>query len=184
MKNEIEITNEVSISTPRISKPKPVKELKAKKRRKRSERKILESRLDALCRLIVVDRDIRCVCPPPDNGHSTVIQCGHLITRSKESVRWSLLNLHAQCSSCNMRHEFLPHYYTNWFIGKFGAEQYASLCADSERIQKLQLYELQELEDQMKKIRNKQLVASLSGEPWRPYFTQAEILSGSWKNNG
>lgn len=160
-----------------LGKPKPVKE---KKRKKASERKILERKLDSICREIVVDRDVNCVCPPPKNGHSTVIQCGHLITRSKESVRWDLRNMNAQCSSCNLLHEYYPHIYTNWFVSHFGQVEYAVLCDRAEKVEKMQLYELQELYDQLKKIREKQLICNLSGEPFKPYFTQKEILSGAW----
>lgn len=161
-------------------KPKPAKIVKIKKRRKTSERKLLERKLDALCREIVLDRDIRCVCPPPSKGHSDTMQAGHLISRTKESVRWSLMNVHAQCASCNLLHEHFPHRYVNWFLGKFGIQHYESLCLDADKSIKLQVYELQELYEQMKKIRQLQLERSLTGNPWRPYFTQAEILSGAW----
>lgn len=163
-----------------LGKPKPEKEAKTKKRKKVSERKQLEKKLDLLCREIVLDRDVHCVCPPPSNGHSSVLQCGHLITRSKESVRWDLRNLNAQCSGCNLLHEYNPHRYTMWFIHKFGLCVYEHLFVDADKITKLQVYELQELYDQMKKIREKQLISALSGEPFKPYFTQKEILSGAW----
>lgn len=180
MNKGIQITEEVSITFPN-SKPKPIKVSKTPRRKRKSERRLLERKLDALCRDIVLDRDVRCVCPPPKNSHSEVLQAGHLITRAKKSVRWSLLNIHTQCSSCNLLHEHVPHRYTNWFLDKFGIQHYERLCQDAEQADKMQLYELQELYEQMKKIRQLQLERALTGNPWKPYFTQADILSGAWK---
>lgn len=163
-----------------LGKPKPERIEKPKKRKKISERKRLERELDALCRAIVVDRDVNCVCPPPQHGHFGSLAAGHLITRCKMSIRWDLMNLHAQCVSCNGRHEHFAHYYTNWFLGKFGAEEYARLCKDGESIAKMQLYELAELLEQLKKIRQKQIIENLAGNSWKPYFSQSQILSGAW----
>lgn len=177
--NEIEITEEVSISLPR-SKPKPEKKVKAKRVKKKTERKLLEQKLDKLVREIVLDRDVRCVCPPPSRGHGNVLQAGHLITRSKEATRWGLDNVHAQCNSCNILHEYMPHIYTNWYVINFGVEKFNSLCESAEKVQKLQLYELQELLEQMRRIRQKQNQATLMGEVFKPYFSQQEILSGAW----
>ena len=36
------------------------------------------------------------------------IQNGHLFSRASYSTRWDGLNAHAQCQSCNFRHEFDP----------------------------------------------------------------------------
>jgi hypothetical protein len=79
-----------------------------------------------------------------------------------------------------MLHEFQPERFTNWFLGKFGVEQYTRLVQDAEKVSKLQLYELQEMLDQLKKIRQKQITKSLMGEPYKPYFSQKDILSGAW----
>lgn len=153
-----------------ITKPKP--------KNKKDERKSLVKKLDEICREIVLARDVICVCPPPNNGHSQVLQCGHLITRSKLSVRFDLLNLSCQCSSCNLVHEFMPHRYINWFIGAFGLDKYLSLCEVSEKVVKMQIYELQELYEQFQAIHNKQA----EDKDFLPRFTQAEILSGLWRN--
>lgn len=155
--------------------------IKPKKINKKTERKLLVQKLDHICRDIVLDRDIRCVCPPPTRGHSDVRQCGHLITRSKESVRWDLYNLSEQCGGCNILHEHVPHRYTNWFISKFGVLVYQDLVRRAEVVKKLQLYELQELLDQLKQIRQKQLQAVLAGEVYKPHYSQQDILSGAWK---
>jgi hypothetical protein len=79
-----------------------------------------------------------------------------------------------------MLHEFQPERFTNWFLGKFGVDQYARLVQDAEKVSKLQLYELQELLDQLKKIRQRQIVETLAGNPYKPYFSQKDILSGAW----
>lgn len=174
------ITNEFEDKFTKIGKPKPEKVSKTKKKPVRSARKSLILNLDKLVKEIVLDRDLHCVVPPPKNGHSDVRQPGHLISRTRESVRWDLYNVNEQCSGDNMLHEFFPHKYISWFIEKFGLEQYNRLCEDAVKVQKLQLYELQELFDQLKKIRQKQIVENLQGNKYAPYFTQQEILSGLW----
>lgn len=163
------------------SKPKPVKTLRVRKVKKSSQRKLLINNLDKIVREIVLDRDVRCVVfPAPAKGHSDVRQAGHIISRTKWSVRWSLFNVHSQCSSCNMLHEHFSFRYINWFLGEFGVDKYRAMCQEAETVSKLQLYELQELLDQLKKIRQKQLVENLTGNTWKPYFSQADILSGAW----
>jgi hypothetical protein len=103
-----------------------------------------------------------------------------LITASKWSTRFDLMNVHEQCSSCNSRHEDFPHYFIDWFLKNFGAEEWHRLCQDSDKIADLKMYELEELLDQLKKIRQKQITKSLMGEPYKPYFSQKDILSGAW----
>lgn len=163
------------------AKPKPIKVLRVKVKKKRSERQNLVKALDMICREIVLARDGHCVCAAPSKGHSDVRQCGHLVTRSKESVRWDLYNLNEQCSSCNMLHEFNPHRYVVWFMGYFGENQYLSLTARAEEVSKLQVYELRELYEQLQAIRRKQLDLQDDGTEFKPYFTQQEIMSGAWK---
>lgn len=161
--------------------PKPEKKAKKIRVKRLSERKSLVAGLDKAVREIVLERDAKCVLLPPQNGHSSTLQAGHLVTRGKMSVRWDLYNVNCQCSGDNLLHEHFPHKYTQWFLDKFGVDQYTRLCKDADSANKLQAYELKELLDQLKKIRQKQLVASLSGETFVPRFTQAEILSGAWE---
>lgn len=160
-----------------LSKPKPEKQDKTKKRKKRTSRQIIERKLDVLVREIVLLRDPACVCPSPQNGHSGVMQNGHLFTRSKKSLRWDLYNCNKQCSSCNLLHEYNPHRYVVSFIHKWGLCLYVDLYRESEKPSLLKTYELEELYDQLKEIQDKQ-----KREPeWLPFFTQHEILSGAWK---
>jgi hypothetical protein len=131
---------------------------------------------------IVLDRDLRCVCPvPPAKGHTSTRQAGHLIASTKGSVRFDLTNVHEQCSGCNQRHVNFQHYYIDWFLGKFGSEEYHRLVHEADNGKPLKTYELEELIVQLKAIRQRQLSAILLGETFKPYFSQADILSGAWK---
>lgn len=160
-----------------ISKPKPVKVKKHKRPKKAEVRRLLEKKADVLCKNVVILRDGFCVCPAPKNGHSTVMQAGHLVTRSKESVKWDLYNVSIQCSSCNLLHEFTPHRYTQWFIDKFGISEYKRLCDDSENVVKLTLVQLEQLCCELEKIYECQQ----ADRNFKPRFTQKEIMSGEWK---
>lgn len=57
-----------------------------------------------------------------------------------------------------------------------GADAYINLAKDGQEVVKYQTYELLELLEQLRKIREKQV----ADKEFRPYFTQAEILSGAW----
>ncbi len=119
--------------------PKPTKAEKPKRRKKKTARQQLERQLDAIVREIVLKRDGRCVVC----GKVTNLQCGHLITRTKRSVRWDLKNCNVQCAGCNFYHEHNPHPYTNWFINRYGLEEYQRLFAKSEAIGKYTIDELE-----------------------------------------
>lgn len=162
------------IRRPIISKPKPLKVIKGK-RAKRETRGDLIKEAHRLMRDIVVSRDNGCVCPAPHKGHSNVMQAGHLIKSTKGAVRFDLYNVHCQCSSCNNRHVHHEKYYTKWFVQRFGGAEYVRLCDLSDGLG-LKTYELKELIVQLKLIREKQVAQP----EFKPYFTQAEILSGAW----
>ena len=162
-------------------KPKPARKVKTKKPVvKVSSRGSLIKTAHSIMRDIVLDRDLRCVCPPPAKGHSGARQAGHLIKSTKGKIRFDLMNVHEQCSACNGRHNNYEHYYVDWFISKFGADEYHRLCADAEGVG-LKTYELEELIAQLKEIRRKQVAATLMGETYKPYYTQADVLSGAWR---
>lgn len=108
--------------------PKPTKQKKQKRKNPKSERKALEKELDRLTSLIVRKRDGFCVtCGSRDN-----LQCGHLIKRGRKWTRWDLRNCNCQCASCNIKHNYYPEIYTEWFIGKYGLDLYKSLVAWSQ----------------------------------------------------
>lgn len=158
--------------------PKPVREFKRRKRKKPTTRMMLEKQADTLVREIVLDRDLFCVCPAPRKGHSNIMQCGHLVTRGKESVKWDLWNCNAQCSSCNMRHENNWEYYDDWFLLEFGEKERLRLSADSYVVRKLTVDELETLILELTAIHRRQL----DNPKWKPRYTQKQILSGEWKN--
>ena len=53
-----------------------------------------------------------------------VATCGHLITSGKDSLRFSELNCHCQCWSCNQVHEFHPQIYQQKFLDRYGKKEY------------------------------------------------------------
>ena len=160
-----------------IGKLKPKKREKNKKKpvKKVSSRGALIKKAHAIMREIVVSRDGKCVCPPPEKGHSSILQAGHIIPSTKSGVRFDLYNVHCQCLSCNGRHEHYEYYYVNWFLNKFGLDEHNRLKNSADGL--LKNYELEELIEQLLAIRDRQK----NEHEWLPYFTQSEILSGAWR---
>ena len=94
---------------------------------KKLTRKQLIKKLDRLVSEYVRKRDGHCVtCANP---RGLPLTAGHLFSRVAHSARWNLLNIHAQCTGCNMYHEHNPHRFTSWFIQKFGLSKYEMLHA-------------------------------------------------------
>lgn len=64
---------------------------------KRNVRKTLENKLDKVFSLII-RLDGYCIkCGKTEN-----LQCSHIHSRAKKSVRWDLLNAFCLCSSCHL----------------------------------------------------------------------------------
>lgn len=161
-------------------KPKPPKREKKKKpvsRRKKTRRQILELRADRLVREIVLARDADCVCLPPKNGHSDVMQPGHLISRGRKAVRWSLWNVHKQCSSCNLLHEFFPEKFTKWFIEEFGESVYMVLVDDSDDLIDCNTKYLERMVAGLEEVKKHQI----ENPKWKPYLNQEEIIEKTWR---
>jgi len=162
-------------------KPKPAKKVKTKKRYmkrgKKTARQVLEEQLDRTVRDIVLLRDGCCVCPAPEKGHSSIRQPGHLISRGKVAVRWSLLNVAEQCSACNLRHTHQFQYYNSWFVQKFGMDTWLQLNQDSTEVTKYSIEDLEEMLGQLRLIYSYQL----EDKSFKPRFTQKQILSGEWR---
>ena len=78
-------------------------------------------------------------------------QNGHLIKRGKQVLRYSALNCNCQCASCNVRHNYYPEYYTQWFINRYGVEEYNMLIAESGQVKKWRREELIQIIDFAKK---------------------------------
>jgi Bacteriophage Lambda NinG protein len=111
---------------------------------KKTKRARLEKKIDDIFSLYIRARDnYRCICCGA-NEHIQVIQCGHLITRSRRVVRWDEKNADAQCRPCNLIHEYNPEIYTKLWIEKYGLKAYNELVEKSWKSIK---YSLQELED-------------------------------------
>lgn len=160
----------------KLGKPKPKKGSKKPAKPKRALHGVLRKRAHSIIRDIVLLRDGRCVCPPPQNGHSAVRQAGHIIPSVKGGSRFSLWNVHEQCSSCNGRHTSHWYIYEGWFIDKFGNDRW-NLVRDESRNDGLKTPELEELIVQLDSILDR-----IKAFPeWKPYFTQNEILTGEWK---
>ena len=110
-------------------------------------RKKLIKKLDTVFSIFIRKRDKKCVIC----GTKERLTNGHLITRSKYSVRWSVVNCHCQCIGCNMLHEYQPERFTLWFIKKFGESVYTKLVLDSNKIRKFSNSDLETLIEQYDK---------------------------------
>lgn len=150
-------------------KPKPTK----------GERKPTKSQLKKkahfLLREIVMLRDKKCVCPPPVKGHSSILQAGHIIPGTKSGTYFDLYNVHLQCKNCNGRHVFYESYYVSWFVRKFGEREYLRLSEDCDK-DFLKSSQLENIIVQLELI----LQRMERDKNFIPYFSQKEIISGSW----
>lgn len=79
-----------------------------------------------------------------------VMQCGHLITRSKYSVRWDEDNAFCQCRGCNMKHEYFPEIFTARYIHVCGIEMYESLVLKSNTPRKYTIGEIRDIASEWK----------------------------------
>lgn len=121
-----------------LGKPKPEKKIKKTKIKRTAKIQLKFAEADRIVKQILVIRDhMICCCPEPTNGHSHIMQNGHLISRAKKSVRWDLWNTHLQCSSCNLLHEYQPERMTKWFILEFGTGKWMDLVERSGKIEKI-----------------------------------------------
>jgi hypothetical protein len=86
-------------------------------------RRWLVAELDGLVSIIVRRRDRRCVTC----GASRNLQCSHFHSRRYLRTRFSLLNCHAMCASCNRRHNEEPEPYLRFMRERYGEEALAEL---------------------------------------------------------
>lgn len=122
--------------------------------RKKSEKGKLIDKIHAEMRLIRLTQEPQCVTCGGTHGDS-VLQLGHLITRGANSTRFDWRNLHTQCRICNNIHEYRPEIYNNWFVNKYGLEEYNQLVYDSRQIKQWKMRELRDLLEEMKDFRKK-----------------------------
>jgi len=113
---------------------------KNKIKKKRSRKSIVRE-LDKVFSEYIRLRDKRCfTC-----GATSDLQCGHLFSRVAFSIRWDEFNAHAQCRSCNLKHEYNPHIYTKTFIDTYGMDKYNELFKKYNEIKKFSDVDLLEL---------------------------------------
>lgn len=116
------------------------------KRRKRSKRKALVTKLDTLVSQLVREATPYCVVC----GKTYQLTAGHLFSRKNYSKRWSLDNVFTQCLGCNLSHEYDPMPFYDWYKNKFGEETFRTLYFEWKQISKLSDVDLQELYDKLK----------------------------------
>ena len=118
-----------------------------------SERTSLIKKLDDVVREIVLLRDSECItCGSRQN-----LTAGHYLRRRHLTVRWDLLNVHAQCWECNSGDDFGR--YVAAMLGRFDADKIEELVARSRVDYKFTNAELQdmlvELKSHLKQLQNK-----------------------------
>jgi hypothetical protein len=121
----------------------------------KTRRKQLEKKLDDTFSAYIRLRDnyICFTCGANKNYFPDIVmQCGHLITRGRHSLRWSERNACCQCRSCNKKHEHFPEIYTALWINKYCQEDYTDLVVMSWKDYK---YTLDDLEDLIEYYTNK-----------------------------
>ena len=91
--------------------------------KKKRSRKSIVRELDKVFAQYIKNRDKYCICC----GTTENLQCGHLFSRVSYSTRWEEMNAHAQCRSCNLKHEYNPHIMTIAFVNNYGLKEYEKL---------------------------------------------------------
>lgn len=117
---------------------------------KKKPRQIAIKKADTEMSLYIRARDGRCVqCGKTEN-----LTNGHLITRGKYATRWDEDNCYCQCTGCNMRHEFQPEIFTDWWIKQNGIEAYHALVLKSNTPRKFPIHEIREIAEYYKNKRS------------------------------
>jgi 5-methylcytosine-specific restriction endonuclease McrA len=126
---------------------------------KKTERKKLTDKLDAICREIVRIRDgMQCQhCDKIVSGSNA--HCSHVVPKSLgNNLRFDLINLKILCSHCHLRWWHMnPVEAGEWFQAKFPARwEYLS---EQPRLRSFKEWELEELLEELK-----QKLSELKGE--------------------
>ena len=138
--------------------------IKAKKKPKSSERKLIE-KLDREFSLFIRHRDskngsficISCNTPKPYSQ----ADCGHFINRQHLSTRFDEINCNAQCRKCNRFSEGNAQGYRLGLIAKYGNRAVNLLDVKKSQTRKFSIFELEVL---IKYYREKNKEYLLSGE--------------------
>lgn len=107
-------------------------------RKRLTVRQKLVKELDEAFSDYIIARDKKCVTC----GSTEQLNCSHLISRRKSALRWDETNCNCQCYPCNCRHNYYPHFYTQWFIDKYGKAKYDELCQIADKTHKWELWDL------------------------------------------
>lgn len=116
---------------------------------KKPSRKSLVKKLDVAVSLYIRERDQACVVC----GSVEKLTNGHVFSRVAYSTRWDTTldgNCHAQCWSCNFRHEHDAYHYNNWYIIKFGKDRWDELHLRYATPRKYKDFELMDLLNNVK----------------------------------
>ncbi len=106
-----------------LSKKQAITELK-----KQFSHKDLVKELDKVFSLFIRYRDDQtCVQCGKTKAAGAIIQAGHIFSRTYWPTRWNDLNVHAQCSYCNMKHSQDKYDYERWFVKRYGEVALESL---------------------------------------------------------
>lgn len=106
----------------------------------------LVKELHHLVSIFVRKRDKQCVICGTKEG----LEAGHLFRRGLKNVTYDLKNVNCQCRTCNTMHEQSPDAYRNWYVKKFGQEDYENLERLSKVIKQWKGWELKEKIAEMK----------------------------------
>lgn len=121
-------------------------QLQKKKGTKKTDRKRLIASLDQLMREFIKKTETKCCCCGTTEG----LQVGHFITRRVYALRWDIRNCHAQCSGCNLRHNFDPSGYSRYMLRTYGKPIFDELIDTKNKATKLSLTQLRETEEYLK----------------------------------
>lgn len=104
------------------------------KRRKKTPRKKLEVALDKIFSLIIRQRGH---CQKCGKAEDDKLQCSHIHSRSKLSVRWDLNNAFCLCSGCHIfwwhKHPIEAAEFTKKVLGEY---EYAQLNVRAQMVKK------------------------------------------------
>ena len=75
------------------------------------------------------------------------VQCGHIISRSQRTTRWDDRNAFGQCAGCNLRHEYNPEIFINWFVNRFGWDVWERLSSKAHTHRKMTEDEINAIAD-------------------------------------
>lgn len=134
--------------------PKPTRIKKAPKPLKKvskTDRAKLVKKLDDIVSLIIRLRNKHCVVC----GTGEKLNNGHVFSREAYSTRWDISydgNCHTQCNGCNLRHEYDPYPYNNWYIETFGKEKWDALHFRFRTPAQFKTWQLEELYEELKEV--------------------------------